>query len=572
MNSNIVLQIERQSAGNLPFNSPVIFDSVVNSNGDISYASDTGTVSFYQTGRYLVEWWVAIEANISTHDVAFSIEGTNITPSMPIVGNSPVRTGSLVGFAIVDITDVPAQMRLVNTGDRQEVWLSQNVPVQAALRIQSHHELNYLDDGNAEGSLAGSGAKTGYPMGNYATALGFQTTASGEFSHAQGYESEALAQASHAEGYGTVASSNYAHAEGFFTTASGMVAHAEGSNTQALTDYSHAEGFYSEASGVGAHSEGSKAKATADYSHAEGFETVASNIAAHAEGEGTQALGEHSHAEGFYTQASGAGSHAEGDGTQATGDYAHAMGFYTQASGMNSHAEGNNTSTALYEGSHIMGRFGDAQMNYSWFLANGTDLDNKGLAAKIQTDGNAYIDGVWNSGGADYAEMFETLDGNPIEPGYFVTVGNEEKIRVANGETDRYILGISSSFPSVLGNAGEMRWKDKYLTDEWGRIQYHEVSVPAVTNPDGKTVMPDRLETQPILNPQWNPKTEYVPRRNRPEWVSVGLLGQVRVRDDGTCFSGGYCQPNIHGIATAAETGYRVLKRTGERQVLVLFR
>ena len=39
-----------------------------------------------------------------------------------------------------------------------------------------------------------------------------------------------------------------------------------------------------------------------------------------------------------------------------------------------------------------------------------------------------------------YAEMFETLDGQPIDCGYFVTL-NGRKVRIANPR-DRYILGV----------------------------------------------------------------------------------------------------------------------------------
>jgi trimeric autotransporter adhesin len=52
----------------------------------------------------------------------------------------------------------------------------------------------------------------------------------------------------------------------------------------------------------------------------------------------------------------------------------------------------------------------------------------------------------------------------------------------------------------------------------------------------------------------------------------VALLGAVRVRDDGSLTAGGYCRPGMSGIATAAHTGYRVLKRTGANQVMILFR
>ncbi|MDQ0272328.1 hypothetical protein J2S17_004220 [Cytobacillus purgationiresistens] len=47
--------------------------------------------------------------------------------------------------------------------------------------------------------------------------------------------------------------------------------------------------------------------------------------------------------------------------------------------------------------------------------------------------GNMYIDGAYFSGGADYAEMFETTNGNPIEPGLLVT---DDKVKPANSEGD----------------------------------------------------------------------------------------------------------------------------------------
>jgi hypothetical protein len=58
----------------------------------------------------------------------------------------------------------------------------------------------------------------------------------------------------------------------------------------------------------------------------------------------------------------------------------------------------------------------------------------------------------------------------------------------------------------------------------------------------------------------------------RPEWVAVGMLGKLLVRDDGTCKPGEYCISNNEGIATASDKGYRVIKRTGPNQVLVVFK
>jgi hypothetical protein len=105
-----------------------------------------------------------------------------------------------------------------------------------------------------------------------------------------------------------------------------------------------------------------------------------------------------------------------------------------------------------------MGRFGDATEANSWFIGNGTSNVTRGLGAKwLASDGEMYIDGAtYNTGGADFAEMFETVDGNRIDVGYFVTLV-KDKIRIATS-TDDYILGISSATPSVIGDSAGLCW------------------------------------------------------------------------------------------------------------------
>ena len=96
--------------------------------------------------------------------------------------------------------------------------------------------------GNTSGYVR-AGQKSGTTIGSYATAEGYNTTASMEYSHAEGYESTASGGASHAEGNLTTASEYAAHAEGMFTTASGSYSHAEGYETNAEGTMSHAEGY-----------------------------------------------------------------------------------------------------------------------------------------------------------------------------------------------------------------------------------------------------------------------------------------------------------------------------------------
>ncbi len=510
---HISLQLERLSPGCVPPGGKVIFEAAVFSSGDIAYDNQTGVITISQPGRYLFDWWVATGCSWADEAI-FALSGGTGTP---VIGNSPQRIGQVSGFAVFAVDTTPASISLINCA-RAAVAYARDVPVKAGLLVTRHHQstLQNLVDGNNIGAVRGIGAKDGYTMGAYATALGFETTASGNYAHAEGQRTTASGLASHAEGSGSTASGGYAHAEGASATASGHSSHAEGRRTVASGDHAHAEGTFSTASGTAA--------------HAEGFVTTATDI----------------------------GAHSEGSFTTASGFYAHAEGFETSTNG--------------HIGAHIMGRMGNADTDYSWFLANGTNPPfNLGLAAKILGDGNAYIDVAWNTGGADYAEMFETASGNPLEPGYFVTFAGGSKIRKAAGAED-YILGVSTAFSGFVGDTAALRWKNKYLTDDWGAIRYHDVEVPERHGEDDQAIVPAHIEKQPMLNPEWNPQRPYVPRAKRPEWICVGLLGKLLVRDDGSCVPGGYCLPNQQGFATAAPAGYRVMERTGENQVQIMLK
>ena len=408
--------------------------------------------------------------------------------------------------------------------------------------------------------------------GDASHAEGLMSNAAGAGSHGEGIGTNALFNASHAEGSNTFAMNLFAHAEGNQTIASGIASHSEGENSVASETTAHAEGQGTSASGQSSHAQGEGTQASGRASHAEGYQTAASGIYAHAEGQLSTASGDLSHAEGNQTVASGQNAHAEGALNTASGFTSHAEGVNTVASGFFSHTEGQSTNSNMLEGVHVMGQFGSAnELSYSWYLANGTDAGAPGLAAKILSDGNVKIDGTVSSPAADYAEMFETADGQPIGPGYFVTV-EEDKVRTAH-DGDGYILGVTSAKPAFLSDSGEMRWKDKFLTDEWGVVLYETVMVPPVFDTRGLIAVPERTVRRPVLNPAWDPALEYMPRSRREEWVAVGMLGKLLVRDNGTCVPNGYCRPDSRGMAVPSDnTGYRVLRRTGSNQILILFR
>lgn len=74
------------------------------------------------------------------------------------------------------------------------------------------------------------------------------------------------------------------------------------------------------------------------------------------------------------------------------------------------------------------------------------------------------------------------------------------------------------------------------------------------------------------LNPDYDPEqdTSYIPRDQRKEWAAVGMMGKLVVCDDGTCQVNGYCFPSKDGVATASDTGFRVMKRLDENHIRIL--
>ena len=409
--------------------------------------------------------------------------------------------------------------------------------------------------------MRGIHTATDYTMGIDAVALGTDTTASGEDSFAQGSGSRATAFSAVAVGEGAYANREAAFAEGLNTTAQGIAAHAEGSGTRATQNYAHAEGQNTTASAVAAHAEGQSTSAAGAGSHAEGNGSEASNVYSHAEGLSTHSDGTASHAEGITTTASGAATHSEGTNTTAGGDSAHAQGSNTQAIGNFSDAGGYYT-IAQNSYQTVIGKYNTAsnpannglQVDDAFIIGNGTGAAARANAFRVTFEGEVYAATSVFTSGADYAEMFEWLDGNPAgedRRGYFVTLEGEY-IRTATDQ-DEYVLGVISASPSVIGDAQGCNWQGMYLRDAWGAVIYEWAD----------------QQQRPMVNPQYNPNLRYLPRTQRPEWANVGMMGKLLILDDGSCQPNEYCRPNAQGIGTASARGYRVLKRFGANQVLI---
>ena len=173
-------------------------------------------------------------------------------------------------------------------------------------------------------------------------------------------------------------------------------------------------------------------------------------------------------------------------------------------------------------------------------------------------NGNVYLEaGVFASGAADYAEMFEWADGNSKNNpnnavdrrGLFVHLdpassnGLQDSMKIVPGYIPASAkgygappIGVVSGRPVILGDAGELQWTQTHEVDDFGATKYQVVK--------GKKL--------PKVNPNYNPNKTYQPRSQRVEWTAVGMLGKLFVRTSGVqpIAAGDYVTPDpLTGMA-----------------------
>ena len=136
----------------------------------------------------------------------------------------------------------------------------------------------------------------------------------------------------------------------------------------------------------------------------------------------------------------------------------------------------------------------------------------------VRSDGAVLADGAYSGAGADYAEYFEWKDGNLNNEdriGLSVILDGDKIRQATSSDNLNQIIGIISHKPTVIGDAAQEYWQNKYLKDEFGRI------INTASNPG---------ELIALINPQFNPDLEYIPRENRKEWTPVGLMGKLPLK------------------------------------------
>ena len=392
-------------------------------------------------------------------------------------------------------------------------------------------------------------------------------------------------------------------ASGTGSVAIGTGATATGNNSIAMAENSLAVGS-------GSIAIGNRVKTTGAYSVAIGggrvndYVPLASGNMAIAIGFPTEASGDTSIAMGYRTTASGNKSTAMGYDTTASGDFSTAMGYDTTASagfsiamGAYTTASGNIATAMGYKNTALAnqlkaghfakdgtagetaGTTGDA-----FIIGNGTEA-TAANCFRVGYDGYVYGGKTFAANAADVAELYEWQDGNPNNEdrrGLFVTLDGT-KIKLAS-PTDTYIKGVISALPCLVGDAYSDEWQGKYLKDVFGVPLTHTVHYDAKYE-ERETIDPETGETitetvcireaydaeEYILNPDYDPTKEYVPREQRPEFDYVSNWGKLVLVDDGTCEVNGFATVGNGGKATKADkqTAYRVMERRDDTHIYV---
>ena len=183
--------------------------------------------------------------------------------------------------------------------------------------------------------------------------------------------------------------------------------------------------------------------------------------------------------------------------------------------------------------------------------------NNNDVEFNFRGDGNAFADGSFSGGGADYAEYFEWADGNTDDEDRrgFTVVLDGNKIRKSTSEDNASsVIGVVSAMPAMIGDSGQLRWQGKYERDEWGSYILEEYTQTQWTDADGelKSYQTDKIPSDVTVpsdavvtsteedgktklmrrkqNSSYDASQTYIPREDRKEWDTIGLMGKLKVR------------------------------------------
>lgn len=173
--------------------------------------------------------------------------------------------------------------------------------------------------------------------------------------------------------------------------------------------------------------------------------------------------------------------------------------------------------------------------------------------------GNLTLAGQLKQDSADIAELFESQSGLAIDLGTIVTLDGDKIRKAQPNDTP---IGVISGTAALVANEKTFHHKDRFLKNEYGVTITNRKQVEFV---DDEGNVSFEWRDVPVENPDYDDSISYESRSERPEWNTVGLLGQIYTNIEKDVIPGDY----ING---RAGVGYkdnvngkgRVMKITSE--------
>ena len=123
------LQIILRSSAVIAPDEQVIFNDIKYTAGNVSYNPVTGELVLLSAGRYVIDWWLAVQSSPSTNGASFALESSQ---GDLIEGNSPIKTDEVYGIGIIDVAAAPVTVVLKSIATAP-MYLSTVVPLQGTL-------------------------------------------------------------------------------------------------------------------------------------------------------------------------------------------------------------------------------------------------------------------------------------------------------------------------------------------------------------------------------------------------------------------------------------------------------
>lgn len=166
--ANTVLEIQRTGDGRVAHGGKVVFDTLTKQIGGITFVAkgegeekDQGVITINEPGQYSVKWWVATETT-PKGAIQFDLVLRN---SQRIPGCSPIKTGQVSGFGIIDVTAPDTKLWLENQTEKHVVYSIKS-------NVKAYMLVNQIDTAYSGGligvyhtNLSASGSLLDVPVG-----------------------------------------------------------------------------------------------------------------------------------------------------------------------------------------------------------------------------------------------------------------------------------------------------------------------------------------------------------------------------------------------------------------------